>query len=129
MPVSLATVPSALAQLNAERSRGVTLGPLQVDELAVLQASPYSKLPTCSLDDYRRKAEVSERLLDADRSPYLVVREALELGVHPMVEVLEAQPELVQVGSGVRFGRLALVRVDLPLGCALVPGQSVLIWR
>lgn len=123
------TLSPTLARLNTERSLGLKVGPLQYDERDILQGSEYAKLPVCTVDDYRQKSVASEAWLDDDRTPYLVVKEALELGVHPLVEVLEVDADLVRVGSGVRFGRQSMVRVDMLLGVGLVPPQSVLVWR
>jgi hypothetical protein len=121
---------NALAVRNKARSIGAALGVLSTKAADMELLGPNARrLRTSTLDDYRANSEAAGVHIDAGLEPHLVRREALAMDMVPYVEVWDVHAESVKVGVGRRLLGKDAVIVSTPVGDALLPCDTLLVWR
>ena len=121
---------NALAVMNKARSVASALDVLsaKASDIALLGSSA-RRLRTSTLEEYRANAEAAGVHIDAGLEPHLVRREALAMDMFPYVEVWDVHVESMRVGVGRRLLGKDAVMVSTRAGDALLPCDTLLVWR
>lgn len=121
-----ASAHSPLNVLNADRRRAAAVDALRMRDRERLSAAGI-ELPICALEAYEKGEVEADTQIDAGREPFLVMSEALDLGMHPLLEIWDVGMDRVAVGNG--SGRTEMVRVTSQSGDLLLPPDTVVAWR
>lgn len=122
---------NALSETNKARQIGAGFNALRLtDETkARLVAEGYA-LPTTTLGEYHQRSDAANAVIDAGREPYLVNGEALDFGVHPLIEVWDIGIATTTVGRGGRSRQTQeLILTCTQRGDGLLPADTLLVWR
>ena len=121
---------NALATMNKSRAIGSALDVLSTQAADMELLGPNARrLRTSTLEDYRANSEAAGVHIDAGLEPHLVRREALAMGMAPFVEVWDVHAESVKVPAGRRLLGKDAVMVSTPHGDALLPCDTLVVWR
>jgi hypothetical protein len=116
----------SFARLNAGRKLASVLRPLTMADEPVLRANGF-KQPISTLADYQKQLGATGELMDADKEPFLVLKLALECGMHPLIPVFDIG-ESVRSGTGKRDGHVELISTSVPRGDALLRTDTLVLW-